>query len=62
MNSEKKLIIFTHIRKSCTSNGVHLTLSIKTGNVHIEKILSQAVVITSKSVRMEGKGLKLSQS
>ena len=48
VNNKERLILFIYFHKSCTSNGDYLDLSIKTGNAHIERMLSQAITNSSK--------------
>ena len=53
-----KVYIF-YFQTSCTHNGDHLILSIKTDNAHKERMLSHTIINTFK--KCERKGLKHSQ-
>ena len=44
VNSNEKLMLFVYMHNSCTRNADHLSLSIKTGNVDKERMLSQTII------------------
>ena len=46
---------FIHFHNSCTRNGDHLILLIKSANVHKGRMLSQSIINTFKKYEEEGK-------
>ena len=54
MNRNEKLINLLHFHNSCTRNGDHLILSIKTGNAHKQIMLPQTIINTFKKCKEEG--------
>ena len=51
MNSNKKFMFFVLLLKSCSRNCDDLILLIKTGNAHLERMLSSTIINTFKKCK-----------